>query len=39
MNLTDPLYRQLMDNIKHKIVSGELQIGDKIPSERKMAEQ
>ena len=39
MNLTDPLYRQLMDNIKHKIVSGELKIGDKIPSERTMAEQ
>ena len=39
MNLTDPLYRQLMDSIKHKIVSGELKIGDKIPSERAMAEQ
>lgn len=39
MNLTDPLYRQLMDNIKHKIVSGELKVGDKILSERAMAQQ
>lgn len=39
MNLTEPLYRQLMDSIKHKIVSGELKVGEKIPSERSMAEQ
>lgn len=39
MNLTEPLYQQLMDSIKHKIVSGELKVGDKILSERAMAER
>lgn len=39
MNQTVPIYRQLMDSIKQKIVSGELKIGDKIPSERDMSSQ
>ncbi|MBQ7891341.1 MAG: GntR family transcriptional regulator [Erysipelotrichaceae bacterium] len=39
MNITDPLYVQLMENIKYKIVNGDLKIGDRIPSERTMAEQ
>lgn len=33
------IYKQLMDSIKKKIISGELKIGDKIDSERKMSEQ
>lgn len=39
MKLTDPLYMQLMDNIKHKIVNGDLKIGERLPSERDMAQQ
>ncbi len=39
MNISEPLYVQLMENIKHKIVNGDLKIGDRIPSERMMAEQ
>ncbi|HCV55059.1 MAG TPA: hypothetical protein DF911_03535 [Erysipelotrichaceae bacterium] len=33
-----PLYQQLADNIRSKIASGEYKVGDKIMSERKMAE-
>ena len=33
-----PLYRQLVENITQKIDSGELKPGDRLPSEREMAE-
>lgn len=33
-----PLYQQLADNIRSKIASGEYKVGDKIMSERKMAD-
>lgn len=36
--MNNALYQQLMQSIKQKIVQGELQIGDKLDSERKMAE-
>lgn len=39
MNQSIPIYRQLMDNIKQKIVNGELKVGDRLPSERDMAEK
>ena len=39
MNQSVPIYRQLMDNIKQKIVNGELKVGDRLPSERDMAEK
>ena len=34
MKKTEPIYIQLMNNIKHKITSGEYRVGDKIMSER-----
>lgn len=37
MNQTQPVYKQLMDSIKTKVVNGELKIGDRLPSEREMA--
>lgn len=36
MNPIQPVYRQLMDSIKSKIVNGELKLGDRLPSEREM---
>lgn len=39
MNKPTTLYEQLADNIKTKIVDGELAIGDRLPSERAMSEQ
>lgn len=38
MRTNKPIYEQLMDSIKKKIISGELQIGDRLQSERYMAE-
>ena len=38
MNNPQALYQQLMQSIKQKIIQGELQIGDKLDSERKMSE-
>lgn len=38
MTNEQPLYQQLADNIRNKIASGEYKVGDKIMSERKMAE-
>jgi len=32
-----PIYAQIMDAVKHSIVSGELKTGDRIPSVREMA--
>ena len=37
MNQSAPIYQQLMNNIKQKIVNGELKVGDRLPSERVMA--
>lgn len=39
MNNSNPIYIQLMENIKEKIINGEYEIGEFIASERKMAEQ
>ncbi len=39
MNQQTPIYRQLMDSIKRKIISGELKVGDRLPSERAMSLQ
>lgn len=39
MNPIQPVYRQLMDSIKSKIVNGELKLGDRLPSEREMAKK
>ena len=39
MNQSAPIYQQLMNNIKQKIVNGELKVGDRLPSERVMAEK
>ncbi|MGE5396163.1 MAG: GntR family transcriptional regulator [Chitinophagales bacterium] len=33
-----PIYRQIIDDFKKKLVRGELQAGDKIPSQREYAE-
>ena len=33
------IYRQLMDSIKRKILSGELAVGDKLESERDMSKK
>jgi DNA-binding transcriptional regulator YhcF (GntR family) len=32
-----PIYLQVIDDIKHKIVLGELNLGDKLPSTRELA--
>ena len=34
-----PIYVQLMDSIKKKIQDGQLQVGDRLVSEREMSEQ
>ena len=34
-----PIYRQLMEQISHMIVSAQLQAGDSLPSVRELAEQ
>lgn len=39
MNQSAPIYQQLMNNIKQKIVNGELKVGNRLPSERVMAEK
>ena len=39
MNKENTIYGQLMQSIRNKIISGELQIGDKIESERAMSEK
>lgn len=39
MNQATPIYQQLIDNIKQKIVNGELKVGNRLPSERDMAEK
>lgn len=39
MNNSNPIYIQLMENIKEKIINGEYKIGEFIASERKMADQ
>lgn len=39
MSQSKAIYVQLMDSIKNKIKEGELKVGDRLPSEREMAEQ
>ncbi|MCC5909051.1 MAG: GntR family transcriptional regulator [Clostridiaceae bacterium] len=36
---TKPIYLQIIDYIKKQIIGGELTIGDKIPSQRELAQQ
>ncbi len=36
---TERLYQQIVEQIEHRFVSGELKVGDKLPSERELAEQ
>ena len=36
---TERLYQQIVDQIELRIVSGELKVGDQLPSERELAEQ
>lgn len=39
MNRPETLYEQLADNIKTKIAKGEMKVGERLKSEREMAEQ
>jgi GntR family transcriptional regulator len=39
MDLTKPLYEQVLDQIKHAIARGEVVLGTKIPSVRELAQQ
>jgi GntR family transcriptional regulator, transcriptional repressor for pyruvate dehydrogenase complex len=36
---TERLYQQIVEQIERRFVSGELKVGDKLPSERELAEQ
>jgi GntR family transcriptional regulator len=36
---SEPIYQQIIDDFKKKIIRGELQPGDKVPSQREFAEQ
>jgi GntR family transcriptional regulator len=36
---SDPIYEQIVKQIKHQIISGELQAGDALPSIRKLAKE
>ena len=36
---TERLYQQIVEQIEHRFVSGELKVGDQLPSERELAEQ
>jgi GntR family transcriptional regulator len=38
-NLDKPIYLQIIDEIKRSIVRGELALGEKIPSQRELAQQ
>ena len=36
---TERLYQRIVEQIEHRIVTGELSVGDQLPSERELAEQ
>jgi GntR family transcriptional regulator len=38
-DLDKPIYLQIIDEIKRSIVRGELALGEKIPSQRELAQQ
>ncbi len=38
-NASQPIYKQIIDDFKKKLIRGELKEGDKIPSQREYAEQ
>ena len=38
-NTSQPIYKQIIDDFKKKLIRGELKEGDKIPSQRDYAEQ
>ena len=38
-NASKPIYKQIIDDFKKKLIRGELKEGDKIPSQREYAEQ
>jgi len=38
-NTSQPIYKQIIDDFKKKLIRGELKEGDKIPSQREYAEQ
>ncbi|MGS0763187.1 GntR family transcriptional regulator [Syntrophomonas curvata] len=38
-NASQPIYKQIMDDFKKKLIRGELKEGDKIPSQREYAEK
>ena len=38
-NASQPIYKQIIDDFKKKLIRGELKEGDKIPSQRDYAEQ
>lgn len=39
LDLTKPLYEQVLDQIRHAIARGEIDLGSKIPSVRELAQQ
>ena len=39
LDLAKPLYEQVLDQIKHAIARGEVELGTKIPSVRELAQQ
>lgn len=39
IDLTKPLYEQVLDQIRHAIARGEVELGSKIPSVRDLAQQ
>ena len=38
-NASQPIYKQIIDDFKKKLIRGELEEGDKIPSQREYAEE
>ncbi len=38
-NASQPIYKQIIDDFKKKLIRGELKEGDKIPSQREYAEE
>jgi GntR family transcriptional regulator len=38
-NTSQPIYKQIIDDFKKKLIRGELEEGDKMPSQREYAEQ
>ena len=36
---SERLYERIVDQIEHRIIAGDLKVGDQLPAERELAEQ